>query len=219
MKLGIYGSGDSGREAKEVAERIGTWTEIIFIDDVVTTDTYKGIKKMLFDDFKKQYSPMEAEIIIALGEPEYRVKLFKKVKEAGYSFANLIDPSAYLSSEVTIGTGIILKAGVWVSVGATLKDNICVDFHTVIGHDVVIQPHCQICSNVVIAGHCKIGSATYIGLSVPIRDGIVVGDNVVLGMGSVVVRDIPDNVIAMGNPARAIKKKDDSKVFKEYYHG
>ena len=64
-----------------------------------------------------------------------------------------------------------------------------------------------------MAGGCVVGCATYIGLSVPVKQGIKIGKNVVVGMGSVVVRDIPDNVIAMGNPARPMKNKDDSRVF------
>ena len=43
MVLGIYGSGGTGRNVKEIAEVIGTWNEIVFIDDTVKSGIYKGV--------------------------------------------------------------------------------------------------------------------------------------------------------------------------------
>ena len=45
--------------------------------------------------------------------------------------------------------------------------------------------------------------------------GITIGNNVVIGGGSVVVKDIPDNVVAVGNPAKVIKTLDAEKFRKE----
>ena len=59
-----------------------------------------------------------------------------------------------------------------------------------------------------------IGDQVYIALNVPVKEETRIGDNSIIGMGAVVLRDIPENVIAMGNPARPIKNKNDSKVFK-----
>ncbi len=51
-----------------------------------------------------------------------------------------------------------------------------------------------------------IGNSVWIGGSVTILPGVTIGDNVVIGAGSVVVKDIPSNSVAVGNPARVIKK-------------
>ncbi|MBR6250349.1 MAG: sugar O-acetyltransferase [Bacteroidales bacterium] len=51
-----------------------------------------------------------------------------------------------------------------------------------------------------------IGNNVWIGGSVTILPGVTIGDNVTIGAGSVVVKDIPSNVVAVGNPARVIKK-------------
>lgn len=52
----------------------------------------------------------------------------------------------------------------------------------------------------------KIGNNVWIGGSVTILPGVTIGDNVTIGAGSVVVKDIPSNVIAVGNPCRVIKR-------------
>ena len=53
-----------------------------------------------------------------------------------------------------------------------------------------------------------IGNNVWIGGSVTILPGVTIGDNVTIGAGSVVVNDIPPNVIAVGNPCKAVKKQE-----------
>lgn len=213
MKLGIYGAGGAGREVKEIAESLNLWDEIVFIDDFQEVGVFKNIPIMPFSEFEKGYSNTDTEVVIALGEPEHKTTLYKKIKETGYAYANVIHPNAMISPEAKLGKGIIVKAGVIVSVDAVIGDNVSIEEYAVIGHDCVIGAHSQISSFVMIAGHCEVGEGTYIAIHVAVRDRIKIGANSVVGMGSMVSRDIPNNVIALGNPARPMKKKDDQKVF------
>ncbi|MCD6227070.1 transferase [Candidatus Micrarchaeota archaeon] len=52
----------------------------------------------------------------------------------------------------------------------------------------------------------KVGNNCWIGYRVFIKEGVTIGDNVVIGAGSVVTKDIPSYSIAAGCPARVIKK-------------
>ena len=56
----------------------------------------------------------------------------------------------------------------------------------------------------------KIGHNVWIGGSVTILPGVTIGDNVTIGAGSVVVGDIPSNVVAVGNPCKIVKSIDSS---------
>jgi acetyltransferase-like isoleucine patch superfamily enzyme len=56
-----------------------------------------------------------------------------------------------------------------------------------------------------VSGNVKIGRATVIGTGAVIKDRIQIGANALIGAGATVVRDIPDNVVAFGNPARVMR--------------
>ena len=58
-----------------------------------------------------------------------------------------------------------------------------------------------------ISGAINIGELSFIGIGATIIQGIKIGKNVTIGAGSVVIKDILDNVIALGNPAKIIKNK------------
>lgn len=214
MVLGIYGSGGAGRGAKEIADLQGTWSEIVFIDDTVPTDIYKGIRRMPFEAFKATFKKDEAKVVIAMGEPEYKILLYNKAKKAGYEFGNVIHPSVYISPDANLGTGIIAQMGCMIAVDSTIGNNVILEQYVVVAHDAVIENHAQISAFVMIAGHCRIGQGTYIGIGVPIRDKVSIGSNTIVSMGSVVQKDIPDDVIAMGNPARVIRNRDGERVFR-----
>jgi len=71
-------------------------------------------------------------------------------------------------------------------------------------HGVTIGKHCIINTGVVICGSAKIGDQTYIEPKACIRENISIGNRVVVGAGSVVFRDIADDLIVTGSPARPI---------------
>ncbi|WP_440448192.1 sugar O-acetyltransferase [Ruminococcus sp.] len=52
----------------------------------------------------------------------------------------------------------------------------------------------------------KVGNDVWFGGSVTVLPGVTIGDNVVIGAGSVVVKDIPSGVVAVGNPCKPIRK-------------
>jgi UDP-3-O-[3-hydroxymyristoyl] glucosamine N-acyltransferase len=81
-----------------------------------------------------------------------------------------------------------------------------------IGHQAVIGEHCLIITRSVIGGSCRVGDHTRISLGACIRDGINIGSNVNIGMGSVVTKDIADRWIAYGIPAKEIRRVPESEI-------
>ena len=69
-------------------------------------------------------------------------------------------------------------------------------------------------SQVNLGGASKVGSKSYVGMAAIIREKVSVGNSSIVGMGSVVYKDIPDEVIALGNPSKVSRRNNDKRVFK-----
>ncbi len=213
--LGIYGAGGLGTEILDLARAINKstpiWDDIVFIADIEGLTNVDGVPVYALEDFCAVGK--EAEVIVALGDPSLRHGLYEKVAGCGLKIATLIHPNAQIGHGTRIGSGCVIQYGVFVSCNVTLGDNVLLQPSCSVGHDVIIGTSSVLSSYVSVAGKCRIGSGTYLGLNCPVRDCITIGSNTIIGMGSVVQRDIPDEVIAMGNPARVIQRNTEHRVF------
>lgn len=219
MNLGIYCAGGFGKEIFDIAIRDNSknnrWDKIFFIDDNLPNNSQTYISKSYtFDDLSAASDRSSLEIVIANGEPAIKEKLYRKVKTAGFSLGKVIDPSAIISPTAFLGEGTIITFHCTVASSAVLGNNVALNVKAIVGHDITINDHSVISSMVNIGGACVVGARTYIGMASQIKEGLIVGNDVIIGMGSVVHHDIPDEMIAIGNPARPIRKNIDKRVFK-----
>ena len=86
-----------------------------------------------------------------------------------------------------------------------LQDNIRVGPNSWIGNGVHIEEGTLIGQGVVIAGSVRVGSNSRIWGNSSVREGVKIGTSVVVGLGSVVLKDIPDREVHVGNPSRLLK--------------
>ncbi len=217
MKLFVYCAGGFGREIVDLANRInGTrrrWDEVCFIDDFATDRTRYGIRLFSLEQILQEFGSLPFEVTIANGEPFDREAIRKRLKERNLKLASLIDDSAVVSETAVLGEGVTIPAFSFVSSSAMIGDNVTLNTNSLIGHDVTISENCVISSAVNIAGKCTLGRNTYVGMGSQIKQGVNIGSNVIIGMGSVVHDDVPDDVIAIGNPARVVLRNEKRRVF------
>ena len=83
--------------------------------------------------------------------------------------------------------------------------NILKQVTNIIHHDVLIVEYATIAPRAVILGSVKIGKFSYIGANSTIKQGVMIGNNAVVGAGAVVIKDVKDNDVVAGNPAKSIK--------------
>jgi len=219
MKIFIYCAGGFGKEVFDTAKRINKsqdkWDEILFIDDdpSLGADFY-GSKIFAFDAVLDRHHLSSFEVSIANGEPTVRKKIYDKVVARGVKLATIVDDTAIISDTAAMAEGVVVTAYCSVSSSAVVANNVALNTKAIVGHDVTLGEHCVVSSLVNLGGACSVGENSYIGMGVQIKEGVKIGKDVIVGMGSVVYNDIPDEVIALGNPARPMRNNVDKRVFK-----
>ncbi len=128
--------------------------------------------------------------------------------------ATLIHPEVTIPESTIIGLGVVICKFVSITCDINIGDNVYVHPMACIGHDATIGSHAVISSFVVVAGNCNVKGCSFLAINVILKQGVCIGSNSIIGLASVVYKDIPDNVIALGNPARPMKNNTELRVFK-----
>jgi sugar O-acyltransferase (sialic acid O-acetyltransferase NeuD family) len=120
-------------------------------------------------------------------------------------YTSVLHPAAVVSSTVKMGKGCFVEPGTVIASFASLGFGVSINRGSTVGHHTILEDFVSINPGVHVAGHCTIGAATQIGIGSVVFDHIKIGANSMIGGGSVVTKDIPDHVIAWGNPCKVIK--------------
>jgi sugar O-acyltransferase (sialic acid O-acetyltransferase NeuD family) len=211
MILAIYrtGKGGFGREVIDSARRFNlaykAWSKIVFVDEMPNEASFYGAEVYRLKTAREKFSSEKIVGIAATGDPVLRKSLSRQMIENGIALTTLIDNTAVVSDSAKISLGSIISTGCFVSSDAGLGEGVALVAHATVGHDVLLGEYCTVSGMVNIGGYCTIGRECFIGMGAQLKDGIKVGRNVVVGMGSVVYADLPDQVVALGNPCRPMR--------------
>lgn len=217
MILGIYGAGGLGREVYELANVINSnnnrWDEIFFIDDGVVINNPRNVLIINFLNLKDKFNLEDVEVCIAIGEPYIRKVLFDKLIDSNIVITTIIHPEVYIPKSTIIGKGTIINKFTSISCDSVIGENVYLHPIVCVGHDSNIGNHAIISSYVDVAGDCIVGECAFLAINVIMKQGTIIGSNSIVGLASVVHRDIKNDVIALGNPARVMKNNDNHRVF------
>ena len=218
MLLAIYGAHGLAREVYIIARKINQihhrWSEYCFIDDINEIAEVNEVKVYKFSELMKERKNNDIEVVIAVGEPGVRDFMYQRVKDEGVRLATLIHPGVYIDETTTVSEGVVIAEGVTITDNVEIGANTYIQSHAVIGHDIKIGQHTVIGSNCQIGGGDYIGDRVFMGFLSGTTDHISIGNDSVISAGAIVFRELPEGVVAVGNPARIMKKNESKNVFK-----
>ena len=159
----IVGAGVYGLVAKEIAEDMGCFGRIDFVDDNAenTPNGLKVIGKSTdIEALTKDYS----SVIVAIGNPEARLGILKRIeKDTSCKIATLISPRAYISPSAKVGTGCIIEPMATVHTGCILETGCVVSAGAVINHASVCLEGVHVDCNATVSGYSVVPSCAKIG--------------------------------------------------------
>lgn len=205
----IIGAGGFGREVAWLIEDINnlklTWNLIGFVDDnnSITGSKINGYPVLGNVDWLLD---KDVYVVNAIGNPIIKKKVMLRLQKSSNKYPILIHPSVIISKLVKIGEGSIICAGNIITVNIEIGSHVIVNLDCTIGHDAVIKNYATILPSVNISGATLIDECVSVGTGSAIIQGIKIGANSIIGAGSVVVKDIPENCVAVGIPAKPIKQ-------------
>lgn len=207
--LAIIGSGHLGQQIAHFAIIDGHYKEVVFFDDFneekeVNGFLIKGKTSLIEDSFKGNIFD---ELIIGIGYKHMgaRKRLHEKFV-LKVPFATIVHSSCIVDPTAILGSGTIVYPGSIIDANVNIKDNVLINIGCAVAHDTIIHSHCFLSPRVVLAGFIIIGKECVLGINSTVIDNINIADAVQIGGGTVVIKNIEESGLYVGNPARFIRQ-------------
>lgn len=144
-------------------------------------------------------------IFPCIGDNAIRAKVVDFIKSKNFSQLAVIDKTALISSKATIGLSTFVGRNTVINSLAKIGEGVIINTGAIIEHECVIGDFSHVAPNATLAGNVTLGNKVFFGVGSVAKQGISIGDNSIIGAGSVVLSDVPANEVWVGNPARKMK--------------
>lgn len=210
MKIIIIGAGGQARIVYEILSYNRNVEVIAFIDNVVPKKEEYIMGIPVMGDHAVIPEMMKNGVrgaIIAVGNNQIRAAHYEKLKKMGMEMVSAIHPNSIIAPSVRTGDGVTIAIGAIISTGGVIGNNVIINTGATIDHEDNIEDHVHIGPGCSLAGRVTVKRGAFIGIGSVVKEYLKIGENSTIGAGSVVLEDIPDNVVAVGTPAKVIKKQ------------
>lgn len=179
-----------------------------FLDDDPKNqgEEYSGVKVLGPLASALEYS--DCRFVNGIGSPRNFWKKQDIIRNTGLadnSFETLIHPSAHVSKWAKVGSGSVIFANATVSANTVIGQHVVVLPNSVVSHDCLIGDYVCIAGGVCLSGGVIVGRLSYLGTNASVIDGATLGEFSMVGMGGVVLEDVAESTVVVGNPARFLR--------------
>lgn len=214
----LFGGGNQAHYTIDIIEKEKKYNIIGIIDSIQNIGDerygYKIIGRQ--EDLKKLV--VDYQIyggLISIGDNWTRYIVYKQIIELipDFIFVNAIHPSVIIGNTTKMGFGITAMAGCIFNPKSIIGNFTFFATRAQIEHDNIIEDFSSVSAGSLTGGFVKLGKFSAITLGVTIIDRVEIGENTVVGSGSLVIKSLPGNVLAYGAPAKVIRSRKQGEKF------
>lgn len=202
-ELIILGAGGHAKVVLSVAVQAG-WVCTGIFDDDASKHGHQLLGVSISGPLPEPADIQDKWIVVALGDNSTRKAV--TLRYPGAKWATVVHPHAHVHPSVTLGPGTVVFAGAILQPDARLGMHCIINTGATVDHDCLIGDFAHIAPGCHLAGSVSLGEGAFLGIGSSVVPNARVGGWTVLGAGGVVVRDLPEKVVAIGIPASPIKK-------------
>lgn len=206
LNVAVYGASQGGLAVVDCLRTMTGARAIGFVDDdpALVGTNYEGLPVWAGKHLAALAGHGVNAIATHIARGTIRLALRDRAAQAGFAMANVIHARAWVSDTATMGVGNLIKAGAVVDAHVSIGDCSIIDNGVVLPHHNRIGNGCHLAPGAVFGGDCEVGDGAIIGVGAMIAPRTRIGRNALVGVGACVVRDIPDDAVVEGQPARIV---------------
>ncbi|RMI00380.1 acetyltransferase [Stutzerimonas nitrititolerans] len=204
-KLAILGASGHGKVVADTAECCG-WQSVEFFDDAWPSIQRNSVWPVLGDTVAILEKLADFDgVLVAIGNNRIRYAKLLELRAMGGRLVTLIHPAAIVSRYAEIAEGTVVFAGAVINAGAVIKPGAILNTGCSVDHDCVLGNAVHISPGARLAGGVHVGDESWVGIGSSVRQLTNIGQRVVVGAGSAVVSDIPNDMVVAGVPAKRLR--------------
>lgn len=205
--LAIFGASENAELAAFYFLRDRLDLEIkCFVTDTGADSLLMGFPIIPEEIFIRDYSSQHCKVFAPYVDGRDRQNKQVHLEALGYDFETYISPHAQVWDTAAVGKNCFIQELNNIQYGTFVGDGCSFWAGNHIGHHGQVKAYSTFTSHVILSGRCNVGSGTYIGVNATIRDGLTIGDDILIGQGSNVTRSLTQPGVYVGSPANWIKE-------------
>jgi len=209
LQLFVYGAGGHAKIVIETIKRQGAYNLVGLLDD----DPGKKGRELLGVQVlggQEKLGELQAAgvgyFVVAIGNNRARRQKMGELLRLGLKPVTVIDPTAIVLGGASVGAGSMILGYSCVSADVTLGQACILSINCSVGHDSCLGDCAHLAPGVRLGGNVHIGEESFLGLGAVVLPGVHIGQRVTVGAGAAVVRDLPDDTVAVGVPAKIMRR-------------
>lgn len=212
-KVNIIGAGSHALIIADIFYNLPDYSAVTFIEkDDCLRERQKQVAHDLilpivgdngfFQDYQKE---KHGCLILGIGAKmmSARKRIIERFDEDFFTIA--IHPRAIIAVSAKIGIGTVIMAGAILNAFARTGNHVVINTGATVDHECEIGDNSFIQPGAHLAGNVKVGRHSIVGIGASVKEGITIGSNSIIGGGAFVNKDVPDNAIYVGVPAKKIR--------------